>query len=71
MGSSIFSSFPTLVVLKLKWVMVVGNINSVHLPLLKTLHLSFVCFKNLENVKKLVHGCPNLEDAIVCISSLE
>jgi len=39
MGSSIFSSFPTLVVLKLKWVMVVGNVNSVHLPLLKTLHL--------------------------------
>ncbi|XP_045787241.1 putative FBD-associated F-box protein At5g56820 [Trifolium pratense] len=52
---------PTLRVLKLNNINVLGNI-SVDLPSLKTLHLTGVCFKNQENFHKLLFRCPVLED---------
>jgi hypothetical protein len=53
--------FPTLVILKLNRLKVVGNI-SVDLPSLKTLHLIEVYFKNKDNFHKLLNGCPILQD---------
>ncbi|KEH26143.1 putative F-box domain, FBD domain, leucine-rich repeat domain, L domain-containing protein [Medicago truncatula] len=53
----------TLVVLKLTNLLVATLFDcSVHLPLLKTLHLSDVRFDDIEDLKKLISGSPMLED---------
>jgi hypothetical protein len=58
--------FPSLVVLKLKTLKIVGNI-TVDLPLLKILHLDRVYLKNKTNFDKILYGCPVLEDLIANI----
>jgi len=62
--------FPSLVVLKLKSLKVVGDI-SVDLPLLKILHLNSVYLKNKKNFDKILYGCPVFEDLIANIYYIE
>jgi hypothetical protein len=62
---SIFSC-KTLVVLNLKGL----NVNDLSqlvldFPLLKTLHLWFMCFKGLGHLVKLLSGCPLLEELLI------
>lgn len=61
LNPAIFTS-QTLVVLKLEKVQVEAETLCVDLPLLKTLHLKYVCFKYQNDIKKLLNSCPNLED---------
>ncbi|AES98834.1 putative F-box domain, FBD domain, leucine-rich repeat domain, L domain-containing protein [Medicago truncatula] len=58
--------FPNLVVLKLTYCHVLGNIDF-NLPALKTLHLNDVHFKNNYEFNKLIYGCAILEDLIANI----
>ncbi|GAU25350.1 hypothetical protein TSUD_216880 [Trifolium subterraneum] len=52
----------TLIVLKLMDIVISTMLHcSVDLPLLKTLDLSFVTFQDMEDVMKLISGCPILE----------
>jgi len=67
--TSIFR-FPKLVVLKLTYCHVVGNIDF-NLPLLKTLHLNDVHFTNNDEFNKLIYGCAILEDLIANIYYIE
>jgi len=53
----------TLVVLKLKNLRVTNMFRcSIHLPLLKTLTLCFVCFAHMTDLMKLLSGCLELEN---------
>jgi len=61
LNPTIFTS-QTLVVLKLEKVQVEAETLCVDLPSLKTLHLKYVCFENQNDIKKLLNGCPNLQD---------
>lgn len=67
--TSVFK-FPKLVVLKLTYCHVVGNIDF-SLPSLKTLHLNDVHFKNNDEFNKLIYGCAILEDLIANIYYME
>ena len=69
MTTSIFI-FPKLVVLKLTYCHVIGNIDF-NLPSLKTLHLNDVHFKNNDEFNKLIYGCAVLEDLIANIYYIE
>jgi hypothetical protein len=62
-----YFTLTTLVVLKLTYFNVHGNIISVNLPLLKILHLEFFYIDNRDNFNKLLYGCPVLEDLILNI----
>ncbi|KAI5424671.1 F-box protein At4g09920 isoform X2 [Lathyrus oleraceus] len=61
----------TLVILKLERLCVAGNILSVHLPLLKTLHLKSVYLQNSDNLKKLISKSLVLEDLYVMVGYKE
>lgn len=63
---TIFSSCETLVILHL-WSLRVATMThcSVHLPLLKTLDLMDVRFDDMEDFKKLIYGCPILENLTI------
>ncbi|XP_057440401.1 FBD-associated F-box protein At5g38590-like [Lotus japonicus] len=67
---SIFSS-RTLVVLKLTSIGMVGNVLSVDLPSLKTLHLSQVMFQKRDDFKKLLYGAPILQDLYLAFVNSE
>ncbi|KAJ7950450.1 FBD-associated F-box protein [Quillaja saponaria] len=55
----------TIVVLKLSWVRIMNEPSSVHLPLLKTLHLVRVCSATYGFMRMLLSGCPVLEELVV------
>lgn len=63
---TIFSSCKTLVVLHL-WSLRLATMTdcSVHLPLLKTLDLMNVRFDDIEDLNKLIYGCPILENLTI------
>ncbi|CAI8584734.1 unnamed protein product [Vicia faba] len=61
----------TLVILKLERLCVAGNILSVDLPLLKTLHLKSVYLQNSEDLKKLICKSLILEDLYIMVGYKE
>lgn len=61
----------TLVILKLKRLCVAGNILSIELPSLKTLHLKGVYLQNAEDLKKLISASLVLEDVYVMVGYKE
>ncbi|XP_057421774.1 FBD-associated F-box protein At4g10400-like [Lotus japonicus] len=67
---SIFSC-RTLVVLKLTSIGKVGNVLSVDLPSLKTLHLSQVIFQKRDDFKKLLYGAPILKNLYLAFVNSE
>ncbi|XP_057442936.1 probable FBD-associated F-box protein At1g32375 [Lotus japonicus] len=63
---SVFTSSKTLVVLKLRNIIMDHCVGSVDLPSLTTLHLIYVIFRGQrEDLKKILNGSPNVEDLIV------
>jgi len=63
---TIFSSCETLVILRL-WSLRVATMTHcfVHLPLLKTLDMMNVCLDDMEDLNKLIYGCPILENLTI------
>ncbi|XP_057436391.1 FBD-associated F-box protein At4g10400-like [Lotus japonicus] len=69
---SIFSSFKTLVVLKLSGIIIeYGTVGPVDFPSLTTLHLIGVLFCQRDGVMKILNGCPIVEDLYVTAPSFE
>ncbi|XP_057436365.1 F-box protein At4g09920-like [Lotus japonicus] len=68
----IFTSFKTLVVLKLSEIIIeYGSVGPVDFPSLTTLHLINVLFRQRDDVMKILNGCPIVEDLYVTAPCFE
>ncbi|XP_057436336.1 putative FBD-associated F-box protein At5g56440 [Lotus japonicus] len=67
---SVFTS-QTLVVLKLIDIVMDHGVGSIDLPSLTTLHLIHILFRQRDDVKKILNGCPIVEDLTVLPPNFE